>query len=723
MRRPALSKVDVMSETPSPARSPRFVPNGPALTVEQIALQVANERICIAMANAGTGKTTTLVARIGEAIAGGTPPEQILALTFTSTAADVLRARLQRSGIHPEMHKRVRVSTFDDYSHEVLETLPTANERARRIQRDSFLTSSIADAMETLRDDVEYRYAPGAFEDNHINVAQSLEAMRKLKASGALFDDVDDEQLGDFLERLDVTPAQYAIAQAYERIRLGALDEPKFRDRFDATYDLAQLIDRESVSPQYFAPCRLIVCDEQHDFNEASYRVLRHLLRTLNCRFVGVGDRDQVIHGEMGASDVYMGERFQMDFSGATAYELTRTFRHGPHIAYPVAAFKRKAIESYVRRHTPIEVIAADSAQDAVAHAVLADVRRWLQESDKRSTCAVLLRDWHQSAAIEEALWQAEIPFESPNKEGFQFREEIRFVRAVFALAMRAHETIDERERMSVAAVLGIFANIRLSRDQYQLTAKHPELIEQIYASYLLGAPPGTPAANIGQLIRELRASLPTLSASDAFRRIRQKIDFQAVATRLYARPYDVDLVERTLRAFASTLPSDDTPLADYFSSMMARLSAIRRTRTGTRVSVDTVANIKGKEFDHVIIPFLERNEFPNPFAQMESEKNLFYVALTRARESLSLITSRDETRQSGFIASLDLPRTTRLADDALVRNMATPVDTAPARRYLSGDTYGAKDELMALGAVYDPARRQWYIAPEKDSAAFSQWL
>ncbi|MDR3397407.1 MAG: 3'-5' exonuclease [Pandoraea sp.] len=714
-----------MSETKPPARAPRFVPNGPALTAEQIALQVANERVCIAMANAGTGKTTTLVARIGEAIAGGTPPEQILALTFTTTAADVLRARLQRSGIHAELHKRVRVSTFDDYSHEVLDTLPTANERARRIQRDSFLTSYIADAMETLRDsdDIEHRYPQGTFEDNHINVAQSLEAMRKLKAGGALFDDVDDEQLDDFLERLDVTPAQYAITQAYERIRVGAIDEPKFRDRFDATYDLAQLIDRESVAPQYFAPCRLIVCDEQHDFNEASYRVLRHLLRTLNCRFVGVGDRDQVIHGAMGASDVYMGDRFQMDFSGATAYRLTRTFRHGPHIAYPVAAFKRKTIESYLRRHTPIEVIKADSSQDAVAHAVLTDVQTWLQDSDKRATCAVLLRDWHQSAAVEEALWRAEIAFESPNKEGFQFREEIRFVRAVFALAMRAHDTIDERERMSVAAVLGIFANIRLSRDQYLLTAKHPELIEQIYTSYLLGAAPGTPAANIGQLIRELRASLPTLSAGDAFRRIRQKIDFQAVATRLYARPYDVDLVERTLRAFASTLPSDDTSLVDYFSSMMARLSATRRTRTGTRVSVDTVANIKGKEFDHVIIPFMERNEFPNPFSQIESEKNLFYVALTRARESLSLITTQDEARQSGFIASLDLTHTNRLADDALARNMAMPVDTPAARRYLSGDTYGAKDQLTARGAAYDAARRQWYITPEKDSEAFAQWL
>lgn len=712
-----------MSDTKSPARTPRFAPNGPALTDEQLAIQVCGARIGIAMANAGTGKTTTLVARIGEAIACGMPPEQILALTFTATAAEVLRTRLQRSGIHADLHKRVQVFTFDDYSHEVLERLPTANERARRIQRDSFLTGHIVDAMETLRDEIGYRHAPGAFDDNHINVAQNIEAMRKLKASGALFDDVDDEQLDTLLEHLDITRAQYAVTQVYERNRLGAIDEPLFRDRFDATYDLAQLIDREGVAAQYFPPCRLIVCDEQHDFNEASYRVLRHLLRTLDCHFVGVGDRDQVIHGAMGASDVYMGERFQADFSGALAYKLTQTFRHGPHIAYPVAAFKRKTVESFVRRHTPIEVSTVDGAQDTTALAVLENVREWLQESDKRATCAVLLRDWHQSAAIEEALWRAEIPFASPNREGFQFREEIRFVRAVFALALRAHETIDERERMSVAAVLGIFANIRLTRDQYQLTAKHPELIEQIYTSYLLGATPETPAANVGRLIRELRADASTISAADALRRIRQRIDFQAVATRLYARPYDVDLVERSLRAFAATLPQDDTRLGDYFDAMMTRLSAMRRARTDARVSVDTVANIKGKEFDHVVIPFLERNEFPNPFVPLESEKNLFYVALTRARESITLITQQDVTRQSGFLSSLDLPRTTHLADDALVRNMAMPVDLAPARRYLSGDTYQAREELNALGARYDAARRQVYITSDMDPEPFSPWL
>lgn len=712
-----------MSDTTSPARVPRFVPNGPALTDEQIAIALAGERICIAMANAGTGKTTTLVARIGEAIAGGTPPEQILALTFTTTAADVLRARLQRSGIHPELCKRVRVSTFDDYSHDVLDALPCANDRARRVQRDSFLTGYIADAMQTLRDELGHRHPAGAFDDNHINVALCLEAMRKLKAGGALFDDVDEELLDERLFQLDVTRAQYAVTQAYERERLGSRDEPLFRDRFDATYDLARLIDSDSVAPHYFAACRLIVCDEQHDFNEASYRVLRHLLRTLNCRFVGVGDRDQVIHGAMGASDAYMGERFHADFSGTATYPLTRTFRHGPHIAYPVGAFKRKAVESFVRRHTPVAVITTGSDADATARAVLADLREWLGDSDRRATCAVLLRDWHQGAAIEQALWQADMPFESPNKEGFQFREEIRFVRAVFALTLRAHETIDERERMSVAAVLGIFANIRLTRDQYQLTAKHPELLEQIYTSYLLGAPQQTPAANIGRLIRELRADAATLTARDAFRRIRQRVDFQSVATRLYARPYDVDLVERSLRAFASTLPQDDTPLAAYFEAMMARLAGARQGRTQARISIDTVANVKGREFDHVVMPYLERNEFPNPFAPLESEKNLFYVALTRARESISLITPADSTRQSGFIGLLDLARTTPRADDALVRNMAMPPDARPTRRYLSGDTYGAKDELARLGAMYDAARRQLYITSDMDPTPFAQWL
>jgi len=720
-----------MRETKTSIQFPRFEPNGARLTTEQIAIQVSSEPICVAMASAGTGKTTTLVARIGEALANGIPPEQILALTFTTTAANVLRERLHTSGIHHELYKkaldryreRIRVCTFDEFSQDVLDSLPSFNEHARKIARDTYLAGQVAEAMDALRDEIGHRHAPGAFDVNHVNVGQCLEAMRKLKASGALFDDIDDEMVDEMLERLEITRAQYAITQVYERNRVGPSDEPLFRDRFDAVYDLAQLINRGSIAPQYFAQRQLIVCDEQHDFNEASYRVLRHLLRILDCRFVGVGDKDQVIHSAMGASDIYMGERFRSDFLDAERYPLKQTFRHGPHIAYPSGVFKQKTIESFERRHTPIDLAFTDGTNDGTARAVLANVQTWLRNRDKRSTCAVLLRDWHQSAAIEEALWRAEISFTSPDKEGFHFREEIRFVRAIFALALGAQEEIDANERHSVASVLAIFANIRLVREQYAIMREHPEMLEQINTKYLLGASPGTPAANVGKLVQALRACASTISAREAFLRIRQSIDFPGTAKRLYPRPYDADLVERSLRAFESTLPQDDTPLRMYFASMMERLSTKQRTGVDSAVIIDTVSNIKGKEYDHVVIPFLERNEFPNPLAPLETERNLFYVALTRAKSSLTIITTADTSRQSRFLEQLDLSHTEALADGALIRNMTMPPDNRPSRKYLSGNTYESRNDLAALGAKYDAARRQIYIMSDMDSGPFSQWL
>lgn len=93
-------RLRLMDTSNTKARTPQFVPNGPAPTGEQLAIQLANEQICLVQASAGAGKTSVLVSRIGEAIARGVSPSRILALTFTETAASVLRRRLVLAGIH-----------------------------------------------------------------------------------------------------------------------------------------------------------------------------------------------------------------------------------------------------------------------------------------------------------------------------------------------------------------------------------------------------------------------------------------------------------------------------------------------------------------------------------------------------------------------------------------------------------------------------------------------
>lgn len=719
------------TDTPSSAstpREPRFVPNGPPPTAEQLAIQMAGERICLVQANAGAGKTSVLVARIGEAVAHGVSPSRILALTFTDTAASVLHRRLAQAGIHTRSAEQVHVSTFDKFARNVLSRLPGDTSRAVQLDLDRDLTPWIEEALDNVPDEIVDAHPEGAFAANHVNIAQIIEAMRQLKASGALFDDVFEEDRQALLESLGVTPAQLVVTMEYERIRRGRDDEPRFRDPYDATYDLAVALEMGAIADDYLGPYTLVVCDEQHDFNETAYRVLCQVLRANRCRFLGVGDKDQVIHAALGASDVYMGERFRRDFTSTALYPLSQTFRHGPHIAYPVAAFKHKTIESYMRAHTPVKVLATDGSAYGVSTAVAEDVMDWLSHGDERETCAILLRDWHQSALVEEALWRANVRYRAPTARNFQHREEIRFVRAMFAYAVRGFDRLESQDRVALAATLALFGDVEITpsrvRELQALLAQTPELFEEFLKTWLVGENPAQPVTPVGALVLELRAQADTLTAPQAFALMRKRIDFASIAQRLYARPYDADLVMRSLDAFGNAMSAKPPGLAAFFDAWQQSIAFATTGRRVERLVIDTVANVKGREFDRVILPYLDRNEFPNPNVEPSEEENLFYVATTRARKALVLITSSEQSsRQSRFIHELDLARATLRADDALDRNRRMASAEGITRVYLKHYNPQEHAEIRALGANFDPARKQWYITSDMDAESFRPWL
>ncbi|MGH8815733.1 MAG: UvrD-helicase domain-containing protein, partial [Achromobacter pestifer] len=100
--------------------SAQFSPPGFIPTDEQRKIQTSQSRISLVIANAGAAKTTTLALRIGEAISRGMAPEDILALTFTHEARQVMTARLVEVGIAYNVAKRVNVQTVEDFAARVL---------------------------------------------------------------------------------------------------------------------------------------------------------------------------------------------------------------------------------------------------------------------------------------------------------------------------------------------------------------------------------------------------------------------------------------------------------------------------------------------------------------------------------------------------------------------------------------------------------------------------
>jgi len=141
-------------------------------------------------------------------------------------------------------------------------------------------------------------------------------------------------------------------------------------------------------------------------------------------------------------------------------------------------------------------------------------------------------------------------------------------------------------------------------------------------------------------------------------------------------------------------------------------------------VLIECVANAKGKEFDHVILPYLQADEFPHPQQPRRDEENLFYVAATRARLKLTLLSPSDNGARSPFLARLRLPQCSTAADTAITRNQEqqAAAAAAPGRHYLSA-SYQEKDAVKALGAQFDMARRAWYVERGTDLTPFAPWL
>lgn len=138
-------------------------------------------------------------------------------------------------------------------------------------------------------------------------------------------------------------------------------------------------------------------------------------------------------------------------------------------------------------------------------------------------------------------------------------------------------------------------------------------------------------------------------------------------------------------------------------------------------VLLDCVANVKGKEFEHVILPFLDKGEFPNPLRARPEEENLFYVAATRAKSRLTLIPAENPAQRSPFISQMQLAHTQNRANNAVRRNLALPAPSVGQRDLKVA--YANRDVVKALGAQWDRTRKVWYVPGHLDLEAFKNWL
>lgn len=810
----------------TPPDAPRFIPKNFIPTDEQTAIQVSKDRIVVIRANAGAAKTTTLALRIGEAIARGLEPEHILTLTFTSEARDVLKRRLVEIGVPTSTAARLRVATFEQYAIESLEQLGQG--KVPQIEHIKGLKPFVDEALQNVSDTYSRKVDYLVSDTSTSALSQFFHTQLELKATLRLQADLEDLTEDEISDALGVSYSTALTIREYEQIRLRGHGDVLFRGPFDATYDLACMLDFDPAMRSDLPRARIILCDELHDLNEASFHLLLHLIESNYTYFIGAGDVDQVIHSKLGAREEFMYSRFNAAFRSPVSYPLTHSFRHGPLLAYAAGGFKNKAADSLLPLRTEIDELHYGTTGLSCAQQVVASLKRWTESGKSAEDCTILVREPHQAIDIENALMQAQIPYRTLEMSRYLDREEILFLRGVISIALDNFDATDKAKRGAVFDAVATFAEVSFTRDenvaqlrqavidepvaltwlfsgrvdqrgskdfrdrvksvvdelQRSMRSQAPDLVlgalrqqlgsllgfvqpEMVHSTdtallraatevdqavtemvghlersamlidahnllnimrnYLL-----TLLAKVDQLvagdvkqrmagmIAYMRELAPETPADEVLRHICRLMDIEALAKRLYVHPHEARVVSRSIAGFIKAAQDIGMNLRQ-FSDWISAADRYGSGKRGLRfVQLDCVRNAKGKEFNHVILPFLEKGEFPFARADPGEEENLFYVAITRAISALTLISPTDADLRSPFVARLELDRNKVRAESALKRNAQRSAPAARTEFRANGDDWARAREL---GAHWDRTRKVFYLAPGQSSEPFAEWL
>ncbi len=638
----------------------------PELNPEQREAVEYGEGPLLVLAGAGSGKTRVLTTRIARLIERGVPAWRILAVTFTSRAADEMRRRIE--ALLGEPPTGMWTGTFHSLGARLL------RREAAWLDRDAHFTiydeddalRAVKMAMEEADVDPD-RWAPRALRSRISDAKSQLVGP----------DDLEQRSF-DLLARrvIDVYPAYEAVLR-----RCNAFD-------FDDLLARAvRLLDAEDeVRERYAGRFLHVLVDEYQDTNHAQYRMVR-ALAGVHRNLCVVGDDDQSIYGWRGA-DLRNILDFERDFPGAHVVRLERNYRSTD----PILRVANAVIARNTARK-PKELRTERPGGEPVVVVRTADERaeaEWavseLQKLDSRyppGEVAVLYRTNAQSRPFEEVLRSARVPYRIVGGVRFYERREIRDVLAYLQLVVNPAD-----EAAFLRAVgwprRGV-GSVTLER----LMAVRGEGETLVDAATRASSVDVIPSAG-GRALEEFAGALRELGEIQrerpAIEVVEACLERFGIRAALAAeeegedRIANVEELVEAVREFDSSgleeMPEDAGEL-ELFLQHVALLSDIDRwdPERGS-VSLMTLHNAKGLEFPVVFVAGLERGLFPLSRAEesaeeYEEERRLFYVGVTRARDLLYLTYAGRRWRAGSGGEAEPSPFLEEVPEDAVERRWA----------------------------------------------------
>ena len=609
------------------------------------------------IAGAGSGKTRVLTYRIAYLVENGVDPFNILALTFTNKAAREMTERIGKI-IGPSEAKNSTMGTFHSVFSKILrfnaERIGFPNNFTIYDTQDS--KSLIKDIIKELNLD-DKTYKPSM-------VFGRISAAKNNLISPEAYAANTEIQLEDKQSR---RPELGRIFQTYANrcLKAGAMD---FDDLLYFTNVL--LRDFPDVLHYYQQKFQYILVDEYQDTNYAQYLIVKKLAAAYQNICV-VGDDAQSIYSFRGANIENI-LNFRKDYPDFVLYKLEQNYRSTKNIV--------EAANSIIKKNKDqiLKTVWTDNTEGAKIK-----VQRSLTDNEEGRTIAqaifecktaegarfqdfaILYRTNKQSRAFEEALRKLNIPYKIYGGLSFYQRKEIKDLLAYFRLSANPHDE-EALKRVINYPKRGIgkttIENIIIAANRYNVS-----MWEVIKDFQRFPADVGSAArTKIYEFVTMVDSFGAELDKTDAFTLAERIAKSSGIIRELLAEkdkgPEEVERfqnIEELLAGIQEFVrgadPDAPRTLADFMMDVALLTDADQdKPEDRNHISLMTIHSSKGLEFPHIYIVGLEENLFPSQMAlnsrsELEEERRLFYVALTRGMRScmLSYATSRFTWGQS----------------------------------------------------------------------------
>ena len=628
------------------------------------------------IAGAGSGKTRVLTTRIAWMLAQGVSPNSILALTFTNKAAREMRERIEK--LVGAQARYIRMGTFHSVFARIL------RENAAKLGYPESYTiyepTDVKNLVKTIVKEMnlsEERYKPQAVAARISMAKNSLVTPAAYRANAVLVGEDREAKMPEFVDIY----AEYCVRCK----RNGAMD---FDDLLLQTNIL--LRDAPEVLEQYQHQFKYILVDEYQDTNMAQYIIVRRLA-LLHSNVCVVGDDAQSIYAFRGAKIENI-LSFQRDYPTTKVYKLEQNYRSTQTIveaANSLIAHNSRRLEkrcfSAADRGEKIKLVrVVEDSYEPVEVAM--DIKDRVREGAEWRDFAILYRTNKQNGLFEAALSRRGIPYRV--YKGMSLLEHTVVRNTIAYLSVILNPNDDESFKRIVnypARGIGDTTIARIAEIAKQKnTSMWHAVDELVRGAEVLGQVEKVvvrKVADFVKLINELSAMRVEMGVCDFAKEVmlRSGILHDLEKEKKPENDTAKDYLDQLLAMMSSYEDECDremdeglrettqTPTIDEWMQNIMLQTDQDTEDDGNRVTLMTIHSAKGLEYDYVYIVGVEEGLFPSSrsvesLAELEEERRLMYVAITRAKKAAMLSFSElrrvwgktENTSPSRFLKEID---------------------------------------------------------------------